>query len=353
MLKKLSLTQKRLLLAIYIIVFGLLRIYSFIEKNYFLEGTECDLLHQTFESKCIFAIYKDGPNEAYFTANGESIIYVDGNVLKIKPVPFKASLTSGSQFQHPYRIQAMGISRDRKKVAVCVEDLEKKTIAEFWVWDVQNMVLLKRMPTPSGGCPVKIEFSPNDSVLGFTMNWISNINLLNWKTGELKVVSGSRFSFSPSGDMIAVYNEPTLELLKYPSFELTKKIQQNFNLIDQLAFSPDGSLLAAKPFSNISLWRTDDGLLVDNLDNLYTSRCDMRFASPEKIVTCAEVVDESFVFTWFLFPDENIEQPAVYSSTLKTGSQSVYFVDVSLDESKILVTYSNSVGVFISPEGFK
>jgi dipeptidyl aminopeptidase/acylaminoacyl peptidase len=182
-------------------------------------------------------------------------------------------------FEPNYGLKIMDFSPDSQHLAVAsclgVSLYEAKTMETVWI---------KELPP----CTISVTFSPDGKTLASTSTekelylWSVDGTLLSVLKGHNDQVRNA--AFSPDGSLVASSSwDGTTRVWQVSDGSLLKTLEKS---VDKLEFSPDGSLLATTVGDAIRLWRTSDWTLVGLLQkagvqNLFT---DMAFSPDGKLI---------------------------------------------------------------------
>lgn len=179
----------------------------------------------------------------------------------------------GTLYGHTASLLSLAFSPDGQTLATGSNDQTVRT------WRTSDWGLERSLDTQC--FVIGVAFSPDGQTLVAGCSW-NAVKLFRVSDGSLvpgwETVAGSSFAFSPDGQYLAVGQSMlnTTQLIRVsdvnPIFSLVNPpndpsaIGTSTRQITSLAFSPDGTLLAAASADrSVGLWRISDGSLVQTL----------------------------------------------------------------------------------------
>jgi WD40 repeat protein/serine/threonine protein kinase len=140
------------------------------------------------------------------------------------------------------------------------------------LWTLDDSVFTR--PLLHSGGTYSLEFNPDGTILasgahGKAENiklWqISDGTLINALTGDSRIVNS--VAFSPDGSMLASGGWDNVKLWRISDGALVKTLDDDSRNIISVAFSPDGSIIASGGTNNkaINLWHVKDGTIIGTI----------------------------------------------------------------------------------------
>jgi WD40 repeat protein len=201
-----------------------------------------------------------------FSPNGKLFATFGGDnkvVLWSVGKPKIKGILSGSR----YLVQSISFTNDGKLLAACSED------GTIYVWNT-NTNELQNKSDPQKVYPIScIDISPDNTLLasgglGPTRIWkISDGSLLKTLMGHRGIVN--TIAFSPGGELLATGSaDHTIFLWKIADGRHIRTLEEHSGEVRSVIFSPNGNLLASvgQNDKNVCLWRVKDGTLFKVLE---------------------------------------------------------------------------------------
>lgn len=205
-----------------------------------------------------------------FIATSSPVPAIEANWLNLPAPAISAKNIDHIQFQTRLGLAGLtALSPDNKYIAL----INRQRIA---LYNFKNLLEIGLQPDESKMAKevekqvefTAIAFSPDSTMLVATYNTVLGGGIWIWQTtdGKLLYSSSDRvgwtysLAFSPDGTMLALGNDAYIVLFDMQQLEPVRSWNAHTWIVDDLAFSPDGKVLATVSRDNsFDLWNVSDG----------------------------------------------------------------------------------------------
>lgn len=217
-----------------------------------------------------------------------------------KPIPELKG--SGSEEYNTMQIAAFSL--DGRRLAAGSQD------GSVHLWDVQSGKHIRRLSGHGAPSISSVAFSPDGDTLvsGFVGHTVQL-----WDLGSGQLIhnlfghglgqdwqEADDLAFSPDGSLLASLeaHKNTVLLWDTQGGRLVRTLEGAEGGFEGVAFSPDGRILAARGYKSASLWATQSGTLMHTLKDVHEVVTHIAFSADGRLLASSSHPDEGRVRLW-------------------------------------------------------